>query len=59
MRFEAVSPDVQSKFFAQAVEFYGDQKFESLQLYWPDKDGNFPNDEYAPAWLNARQRLKP
>ncbi|GAA3867459.1 hypothetical protein GCM10023084_20690 [Streptomyces lacrimifluminis] len=59
VRFMAVSVDSLSDILTQAVEFYGGRNFEALQLCWPDKDGNFPGDEDAPAWLNDRQRLRP
>ncbi|MFJ9359380.1 DUF4262 domain-containing protein [Streptomyces mirabilis] len=59
VRFRAVPADSLFGILAQAFEFYGGQNFEALQLCWPDKDGNFPGDEDAPAWLNERQYLRP
>jgi hypothetical protein len=57
VRFRAVPADFLSDVLGQAVVFYGCQNFEALQLCWPDKDGNFPGDDDAPAWLNERQFL--
>ncbi|MEV8127867.1 DUF4262 domain-containing protein [Streptomyces sp. NPDC085944] len=58
VRFRSVSVSAQPDVLVQATEFYGGREFEVLQLCWPDKDGNFPGDPGASAWLNARQSLK-
>ncbi|GLW13207.1 hypothetical protein Misp01_83350 [Microtetraspora sp. NBRC 13810] len=59
VRFRVVPVDLLPGSLGQAVEFYGGRNFEAVQLYWPDRDGNFPGDEDASAWLNERQSLRP
>lgn len=59
VRFKELPVNSLSESLVQAVEFYGGQNFEALQLCWPDKDGNFPGDKDAPEWLNERQLLGP
>ncbi|MCS0639221.1 DUF4262 domain-containing protein [Streptomyces sp. LP05-1] len=59
VQFRAISQDVLISNLVQASVFYGERSFDALQLLWPDRDGNFPDEEDAPAWLSDRQALLP
>jgi len=59
VRFRAISQDVLISKLVQASVFYGERSFDALQLLWPDRDGKFPGEEDAPAWLSDRQALLP
>ncbi|MEQ4719501.1 DUF4262 domain-containing protein [Nonomuraea sp. B19D2] len=59
VQFRAISQDLLNANLVQASVFYGERSFSALQLVWPDRDGNFPGEERAPAWLSDRQTLLP
>ncbi|WP_432039489.1 DUF4262 domain-containing protein [Streptomyces cucumeris] len=57
VQFRAVPQDLLVANLVQASTFYGETPFVALQLVWPDRDGNFPGEGNAPAWLSDRQAL--
>jgi hypothetical protein len=57
VRYRLISRGLLVANLVQAVVFYGDRVFDALQLLWPDRDGNYPGKENAPAWLTDRQTL--
>lgn len=57
--FRLIPQDLLISSLVQAPVFYGDRPFAALQLMWPDRDGNFPGEKYAPSWLSDRQALSP
>ncbi|QKG24628.1 DUF4262 domain-containing protein [Actinomadura verrucosospora] len=57
VQFRAAPRDLLISHLVQASAFYGEKQFAALQLVWPDRDGNFPGGERAPAWLSDRQAL--
>lgn len=59
VRFREIPQDLLAANLVQVAVFYGDRSFNALQLVWPDRDGNFPGEEGAPAWLTDRQALAP
>lgn len=57
VQFRAIPQDILISNLIQASVFYGEESFDALQLVWPDRDGNFPGGDDAPAWLSDRQAL--
>ncbi|WP_353961782.1 DUF4262 domain-containing protein [Streptomyces uncialis] len=57
VRFRVVPADLLLANLVQASVFYGEGSFNALQVIWPDREGNFPDEESAPAWLSERQTL--
>ncbi|MEW2355395.1 DUF4262 domain-containing protein [Spirillospora sp. NPDC029432] len=57
VQFRAIPKDLMTSSLVQASVFYREREFAALQLVWPDRGGNFPGGEYAPAWLSDRQML--
>ncbi|MFJ4772472.1 DUF4262 domain-containing protein [Streptomyces uncialis] len=57
VQFRAVPEDQLIANLAQASAFYGERHFAALQMFWPDREGNFPGEGNAPAWLSERQAL--
>lgn len=57
VQFWTIPQDILISNLAQAALFYGEKSFTALQLFWPDRDGNLPGGEHAPAWLSDRQAL--
>ncbi|MEU3093855.1 DUF4262 domain-containing protein [Streptomyces sp. NPDC006967] len=59
VKFRAIRPDLAAANLVQAEVFNRGSKFEAVQLMWPDKFGNYPDSQGAPAWLGERQALAP
>ncbi|WP_405642589.1 DUF4262 domain-containing protein [Streptomyces uncialis] len=57
VQFRVIPEDLLKASLMQAVVFYGERTFSAVRLVWPDRDGNFPGEESAPAWLSDRQAL--
>ncbi len=60
LRLRAVS-EAQSfkQHVGYALWYYQGQRFDLLQLLWPDKHGCFPDERRAPEWLTQSQPLLP
>ncbi|MFJ7899112.1 DUF4262 domain-containing protein [Streptomyces sp. NPDC096198] len=57
VQFRMIPQGISISNLAQASGFYGEKSFVALQMVWPDRDGNLPGGEQAPAWLSDRQAL--